>query len=724
VSHFPTTGTEDASQRVTYIYDTNSLDTSHTFSNYTSGRLAAVQYGPVNTSTTNPNGTYLPTFAEWYNYQLSGLVATKRLQVLQPNYGITTPQAINFDGAYTYDTGGEGKILSVQYPSTSAGSGSKYTYSFDSMYRPVGMTDQNSNTDVSNVTYNPANQLLSINYFGSSETRTYNSLNQLTAVTGPGISKTYTYTAGANIGKISSQTDALSGETVQYAYDSLNRLTSATTTAGTAWSQTFTYDPFGNLTAKTGTGTAPPSIPVSAQPSAVDLNGNVTGTQGSAYVYDVENRMYEYYSTTGTGVAPAYYAYDTQNRRVWQWNGSTYASPYSTTPNSYTVYFYGVNGKRLAAYTLTAAVVWQGNKVQSLTMNSAVLTQDAYFGGRRLAGLDRVGSATQVGSQNVSFYPYGDDKGTPGANDNWKFGTYLRDSATGLDYAVNRYYSSGSGRFWSVDPSTTPNARTPQAWNRYAYAGDDPINSLDPSGTGYVCTDGGYDSSNGGSSPDCYWQYGASDSSGPSAPDVPGCLAASSFDPSAGLDPACNPPAPIPLTSQPAPMWQIDVGYTPVLGVNGKQYDHLFIWVHIAGVSLSALTSANSEVYDGGPTGNCKPACGNLTAWDSVTGHYDELGNSNMVDFFSANLGGFGPWALAQDFASLSASLSTSNGHYAYNPILGPNSNSLAYTLLNYLRLSLPIQPYSVLGTSAGTLNFNGVTQVFTGWGQYLQTTL
>jgi hypothetical protein len=49
------------------------------------------------------------------------------------------------------------------------------------MYRPVGMTDQNSNTDVSNVTYNPANQLLSINYFGSTETRTYNSLNQLTA---------------------------------------------------------------------------------------------------------------------------------------------------------------------------------------------------------------------------------------------------------------------------------------------------------------------------------------------------------------------------------------------------------------------------------------------------------------------------------------------------------------------------------------------------------------
>ena len=42
------------------------------------------------------------------------------------------------------------------------------------------MTDQNSNTDVSGVTYNAANQLTGITYFGSPETRTYNSLGQMT----------------------------------------------------------------------------------------------------------------------------------------------------------------------------------------------------------------------------------------------------------------------------------------------------------------------------------------------------------------------------------------------------------------------------------------------------------------------------------------------------------------------------------------------------------------
>jgi RHS repeat-associated protein len=445
--------------------------------------------------------------------------------------------------------------------------------------------------------------LLGINYFGSTETRTYNSLNQLTAVTGPGISKTYAYTAGADIGKISSQTDAISGETVQYAYDSLNRLTSATTTAGTAWSQTFTYDPFGNLTAKTGTGTAPPSIPVSAQPSAVDLNGNVTGTQGNAYAYDVENRMYEYYSTTGTGVAPAYYAYDTQNRRVWQWNGSTYASPYSTTPNSYTVYFYGVNGKRLAAYTLTAGVVWQGNKVQSLTMSSAVLTQDAYFGGRRLAGLDRVGSTTQVGSQNVSFYPYGEDKGTPGANDNWKFGTYLRDSATGLDYAMNRYYSSGSGRFMTVDPSLSSAARNPQDWNRYAYSGNDPVNYVDPSGKGYVCVSIGYTASDQ-STPSCYWQYGADDGAGPPAPNVNGCEVTNPFDPSpAPPDPSCY--APVEPAATPVVTGiecQVVVNYSQVAvaGVPTRQ-NHTTVTINTWTNYSNGSQSENTVVWDAGP---------------------------------------------------------------------------------------------------------------------------
>jgi RHS repeat-associated protein len=58
---------------------------------------------------------------------------------------------------------------------------------------------------------------------------------------------------------------------------------------------------------------------------------------------------------------------------------------------------------------------------------------------------------------------------------------YFRDSETGLDYAVNRYHQPGMGRFLTMDQA---NARPgePATWNRYAYAGGDPANNVDPSG--------------------------------------------------------------------------------------------------------------------------------------------------------------------------------------------------------------------------------------------------
>ena len=64
-----------------------------------------------------------------------------------------------------------------------------------------------------------------------------------------------------------------------------------------------------------------------------------------------------------------------------------------------------------------------------------------------------------------------------------KFATYFRDAETGLDYAVNRYHSPGSGRFISPDPyQASGGPSDPGSWNRYAYVGGDPIRYDDPSG--------------------------------------------------------------------------------------------------------------------------------------------------------------------------------------------------------------------------------------------------
>src|SRR5260370_4044315 len=169
------------------------------------------------------------------------------------------------------------------------------------MMRTQGMTDQNNASVVSGVDYGPANELRHMTYNGGTETRTYNSMLQLTNITG--VSGTVTYqninytfpAAGQNAGKILSQTDSTSGETVSYVYDSLKRLTSATANAN-AWQQTYSYDGFGNLTGRMGYGAAQSTTintPADAATNRLsgysyDFNGNQIST---GYAYDTEKHL-------------------------------------------------------------------------------------------------------------------------------------------------------------------------------------------------------------------------------------------------------------------------------------------------------------------------------------------------------------------------------------------------------------------------------------------------
>src|SRR5260370_41299620 len=99
--------------------------------------------------------------------------------------------------------------------------------------------------------------------------------------------------------------------------------------------------------------------------------------------------------------------------------------------------------------------------------------------GGTAVGQDRLGS---VGK----YFPYGEDRSNL-PNDTVKFATYTRDSATGLDYADQRYYTSNFGRFMSPDPyrasmRSVNNPSNPATWNRYASVLGDPVNYNDPMG--------------------------------------------------------------------------------------------------------------------------------------------------------------------------------------------------------------------------------------------------
>ena len=69
-----------------------------------------------------------------------------------------------------------------------------------------------------------------------------------------------------------------------------------------------------------------------------------------------------------------------------------------------------------------------------------------------------------------------------------RFAGKERDAETGLDYFGARHYSNQTGRFTTVDgPSLQIELAmtNPQRWNRYAYAGNNPLRFVDPDGADF-----------------------------------------------------------------------------------------------------------------------------------------------------------------------------------------------------------------------------------------------
>ncbi len=299
----------------------------------------------------------------------------------------------------------------------------------------------------------------------------------------------YTYSATQNNGQITQAVDAVSGETISYQYDALKRLISASSTptpgpTPAAWTQTFQYDGFGNLTAKVlnGTTTTIPVDPTTNRlTSSYDANGNMLTGGGNTITYDGSNRIASV--TPGSG-GTEYFVYDPENKPVYRLTGA----------GQEVLTFYGVQGEKLSTFGLSSGCSDPTDYTTCWYYTTGQKTTSVWFGGKLIWSGTGTGYssgpvyADKLGTNRMNgarYYPYGEEIGTATINDHEKFATYTRSSFSGLDYADQRYYASSYGRFNTPDPGRSAHPKSPLSWNRYAYVGGDPINRNDRRGLCY-----------------------------------------------------------------------------------------------------------------------------------------------------------------------------------------------------------------------------------------------
>ena len=102
-------------------------------------------------------------------------------------------------------------------------------------------------------------------------------------------------------------------------------------------------------------------------------------------------------------------------------------------------------------------------------------------------GIGSVRVVTDAGGnllQNRDYLPFGEPWPSTPPFERRGFAGMEKDAETTLNYVGARYYTSGSGRFTSVDPVLDVNSAVddPQRWNRYSYVANRPLKFIDRDG--------------------------------------------------------------------------------------------------------------------------------------------------------------------------------------------------------------------------------------------------
>ncbi|MFZ0814675.1 MAG: RHS repeat-associated core domain-containing protein, partial [Candidatus Sulfotelmatobacter sp.] len=273
------------------------------------------------------------------------------------------------------------------------------------------------------------------------------------------------------------------------------------------WAQTFSYDPFGNIT-KSGSVSWLPGYNTATNHyslggTSYDAYGNVLKDSFNTYTWDAEGKLL---STAYGGGETTGFTYDAFGHMAERSINGAYSHSYLT----------------LGKFKFSATGQTAGYSETPLPGGS-VLSQNGGATGVQLAdwlGTIRAFVSYTGGTEGSSgaHAPFGEayayDRGYPLGFTGEGFDDANSPSTT--YWFPERQYSSGQGRWLSPDPAglAAVDQSNPQSWNRYAYVLNNPLSNVDPTGL-YCEYFGESDESDEGASFDFHSDKGTCEGNGP-----------------------------------------------------------------------------------------------------------------------------------------------------------------------------------------------------------------
>jgi RHS repeat-associated protein len=383
----------------------------------------------------------------------------------------TSTPLTGFSTSVGYDD--SGNVSSISYPACSG----YPAFSVNRSYTNGFLTNVTNWT--TSITYHPnglVNQVTFPNGFTWSQQNDPYGLPRPQQITTTGgwygywTTGAYLYDSSGNVATIGSD---------YYQYDAVSRVKYGTA-KNAQYSQSYTYDTFGNLTVSSGSsGTrffSPNAGTNRTLAASYDDRGNVTQYDGIYYTYDGLNMTKTVDgSPSGQGSFAATILYDANDERVASYDG-----------NGWTIFGRDFAGKLLTETKMAAMTA------KHYIYRDGALIGTSQEGAARYIGVDHLGSPRI--SVNSDAYMYAYNNHFLGFGENLWDCTPERPSFTGeerdfpctaanLDNFHAREYHPLLGRFLSVDPKGRYSPlSSPQKWNRYAYALNNPVRYTDPDG--------------------------------------------------------------------------------------------------------------------------------------------------------------------------------------------------------------------------------------------------